>query len=192
MKANPFQEWRRCDRLQQADIDDLTRSGVGILALAMAEDGSGFCLARDRVVLHPDGRRFEFSRFSRSPWLDVEAFVILALDRDGEPVDLVAFPVEGVPFIATWLGKVGLLGEDQIECPRLGDSLRVHAGVLDWLRADRTGVVVVDPIRAAPLLRDVGTLSVASWQQKHRLADMLAVRLPRIVVDTVIRVEAAE
>ena len=126
--ADPLQEWRRCNRLRQADIDDFVRSGVGILALAIAEDGSGFCLARDRVVVDPNGWRFEFSRFSRSPWLDVEAFVILALDRDGEPVDLVAFPVEGVPFTATWLGKLGLLGEDQIEGPRLGDPLRFTPG----------------------------------------------------------------
>jgi len=192
MMADPLDEWRRCDRLRQAEIDDLVRRGVGILALAMAEDGSGFCLARDRVVVDLNGWRFEFSRFSRSPWLDIEALIVLALDRDGEPVDLVAFSTEGAPFVACWLGRVGLLGEEHLDGAWLDEPLRVHAGVLDWLRADRCGVVIVDKARAAPMLRDAGRLSVASWQEKRRLADMLAVKLPSIVVDVVVHRQAAE
>ena len=182
----PFSEWKRCATLRQADIDGFLSAGVDIVSLVQGFDGSGLAIQRDRVVVHPAGRRFEFSRFSRGAFLDVSAFILVALDREGEIVDLVAFRGGENSFAGSWLGRTGMLGEEQLD--RARDELRVHGDVLSWLRAGRQGVVVVDPVRAAPMLRDAGSMVVGSWEEKRRLADMLSVKLPPIAVEPAVRV----
>ena len=72
-------------------------------------------------------------------------------------------------FVGSWLGRVGLLGEEQLDGPRLGAPLQVHPDPLAWLRAGRDGVVIVDPVRAAPMLRDAGPLEVASFGERRSL-----------------------
>lgn len=105
-----------------------------------------------------------------------------ALDGGGFLADLVAWqPRTGV--LASWLGRVALLGEEQVCGPRWGDEpLILHANPLAWLRASREGAVVLNPSQAAPLLRDVGPLEVATVEEGLRLRAMLSVKPPRIVV----------
>ena len=117
------------------------------------------------------------------------ALIVLALDVYGDPVDLVAFHGGPTSFSGSWLGRVGMLGEDNLW--RARDVLDVHATPLDWLRAERRGVCVVDPVRAAPALRDAGTLEVGSQAERRRLADMLTLRLPDIRVRPAVRSAAA-
>ena len=50
---------------------------------------------------------------------------------------------------------------------------------------------VVDPVRAAPALRDAGTMEVESQAERRRLADMLTLRLPDIRVRPTVRSAAA-
>ncbi|RYC29706.1 hypothetical protein D3273_22465 [Lichenibacterium minor] len=187
--CTPFSEWKRCATLRQADIDGYLSAGVDIMSLVQSYDGSGLAVARDRIVAHPDRRRFEFSRFSRGAFLDVSAHILVALDREGEIADLVAFRGGENAFAGSWLGRIGLLGEEQLD--RARDELRVHADVLSWLRAGRQGVVVIDPVRAAPMLRDAGSMVVGSWEEKRRLTDMLSVRLPPIAIEAPLKVRAA-
>ncbi|RYC29410.1 hypothetical protein D3273_23980 [Lichenibacterium minor] len=182
--SNPFCEWKRCATLRQNDIDGFLSAGIDIISLVQSYDGSGLAVARDRIVAHPEKRRFEFSRFSRGAFLDISAFILVALDREGEIADLVAFRGGENAFAGSWLGRIGLLGEEQLD--RARDELRVHADVLSWLRAGRQGVVVIDPVRAAPMLRDAGSMVVGSWEEKRRLADMLSVRLPPIAVEATV------
>ena len=189
MAGDPFREWRACGHLRQADIDRLRALGVLPLALAEGPRGIGFALARDRIVPHRGAGRFEFARHDASAGEEVCAFIVLALDDRAVPVDLVAFHAGGMPFVGSWLGRVGLLGEEQLH--RARDVLQVHATPLDWLRGGREGVVVVDPVRAAPMLRDAGALEVESQAERRRLADMLTVRLPDIRVRPTIRSAAA-
>ena len=178
--SDPFREWRACAHLRQSNIDRLLASGVPPLALAQGPCGVGFALARDRIVPHRAGRRFEFTRHDETAGEQVCALVVLALDVWGVPVDLVVFHAGVTPFVGSWLGRAGLLGEEQIRHAR--DILQVHATPLDWLRAGREGVCVVDPLRAAPMLRDAGTMAVATPHERRRLVETISVRLPPIIV----------
>ena len=180
----PFSEWKRCATLRQADLDGFLSAGVDVMSLVQSFDGSGLAIQRDRVVVHPVGRRFEFSRFSRGAFLDISAFILVALNPEGEFTDLVAFRGGENGFAASWLGRIGMLGEEQLD--RARDELRVHGNVTSWLRAGREGVVVIDPVRAAPMLRDAGSMVVESWEEKRRLADMLSVKLPPIAVEAAV------
>lgn len=192
MSSDPFTEWQSCAHLRQADMDALRAAGVPTLALAHGFDGTGLGLVRARVVVHPNGRRFEFTQYSRGAFLNVAAYVVPALDRELAISDLVAFSCSNAPFVSAWLGRVGMLGEEQLDDARLAQPLRVWSSTLDWLRADREGVVVVDPVRAAPMLRDAGPLVVGSSIERNRLADVMAVRLPRIEIEAPERRAAAE
>ncbi len=187
--GNPFAEWCACARLRQADLDHLRAAEVSVLALAGDLEGGGFCVMRDRIVPHVSAHRFEFSRHDATAGEGVPALIVLALDSNGDPTDLVAFRNGPAPFIGSWLGRIGMLGEDGLW--RARDALTVHATPLDWLRAERRGVCVVDPVWAAPKLRDAGTMEVGSQAERRRLADMLTVRLPDIRVRPTIRSAAA-
>ena len=186
---NLVAEWKACGVLRQSDLDGLTAAGIPILALAGDVHGNGLCVMQDLIVPHRVARRFEFARHDATAGEDVPALIVLALDVYGEPADLVAFHGGPTPFIGSWLGRVGMLGEDSLW--RARDALTVHAGPLDWLRAERRGVCVVDAARAASALRDAGTLEVGSQAERRRLADMLAVRLPDIRVRPTIQSAAA-
>ncbi len=186
---DPLSEFLLCRPLDQRSLDHMKAMGVPVLALISAADGTGHCIRQDRVEAR-DGR-LEFARYVNHEMVR-DALVALAFDRDGRAADIVAWRTGHEPFVASWLGRCALLGEDHLDMPRLGEPLRVHADVLNWLRADRRDVVVVNQVRAAPMLRDAVTLSVASWQEKRWLADMLAVKLPSIVVDGVVHRQAAE
>ena len=178
--GDPFAEWRASGHLRQADIDRLRAAGVPPLAMAEGPRGVGFTLTRDRIVPHRAARRFEFTRHDETAGEEGCSLIVLALDAWGTPVDLVAFHAGATPFVGSWLGRVGLLGEEQIHRPR--DILHVHATPLSWLRAGRDGVCIVDPVRAAPMLRDAGTMAVATSHERRRLVETMTVRLPRIIV----------
>lgn len=179
MAGDPLAEWNACGRLRQADLDHLIAAGVPVMALAGDRFG-GFCIARDRIVRHPAARRFEFERHDTVAGEGMPALIALALDEDGDPIDLVAFHGGPAPFVGSWLGRVGMLGEDALW--RARDALTVHAAPIDWLRAGRDGVVVVDPVRAAPVLRDAGAMEVGSQAERRRLLDLMAVRLTKVRV----------
>ena len=189
IRSDLVAEWKACGVLRQSDLDGLTAAGVPILALAGDAYGGGFCVMRDRIVPHHRARRFEFHRHDETAGEGVSALIVLALDVYGDPMDLVAFRNGPAPFIGSWLGRIGLLGEDSLW--RTRDLLEVHATPLDWLRAERRGVCVVDPVWASSTLRDAGTLEVGSQAERRRLADMLTVRLPDIRIRQSARSAAA-
>ena len=187
--GDPFAEWQACKLLRKADLDSLAAVGVPVLALAGDRFSGGFCITRDRIIPHVAARRFELQRHDETAGEGVSALVVLALDEDGHPADLVAFHGGAVPFVGSWLGRIGVLGADSLW--RARDVLTVHATPLDWLRAGRDGVVVVDPVRAAPMLRNAGTMEVGTHAERRRLSDMLTVRLPNIRVRPTERSAAA-
>ncbi len=178
--SDPLTEWKACDLLRQADLDHLVAADVPVLALAGDRFGGGFCIARDRIVPHAAARRFEFGRHDPVAGEGVSALIVLALGEDGDPVDLVAFHGGPAPFVGSWLGRAGLLGAENLW--RARDILVVHADPLSWLRAGRDGVVVVDPVRAAPMLRDAGAMEVGTHTERRRLLDLMAVRPPPVRV----------
>jgi hypothetical protein len=75
------------------------------------------------------------------------AIIIKAEDR-GDEVDLVAWHQSTGKF-ASWHGNTFCLGDlDQISNPAtyfMEGALRIHANPLDWLRANREGIVILRP-----------------------------------------------
>ncbi len=179
-----------CRSLSQAHIDALITEGVPSSALLHDANGCWSLILRDRLVL--TGERFEFARY-RSSDNAVGAFILIAADEFGEPADLIAWRPGGRP--STWLGRAGLVGAEMIYAPRWGAPLSVFDTVLDWLRAGRDGVVIVDPARAASLLREAGRLQVSTHAQRRRLEQLMTVPPPRIEVTPPAKIpmlEAAE
>jgi hypothetical protein len=77
------------------------------------------------------------------------AFVFVARDEFGDACDLVAWaPSEAR--VAAWLGRASMLGLESLWAPRLmhEGALPVCETPLEWLRAERRAVVILDPTRA--------------------------------------------
>ena len=109
------------------------------------------------------------------------ALTFVCWDAFGDPQDICAWqPATGK--IATWFGRAALLGEDNLNAPQLEGGLQVHPDALDWFRAKRSGVVILDRQRAAPMLRDAGTLIASSPEHGRKLQELLRVPPPRILV----------
>ena len=84
----------------------------------------------------------------------MNALTIVCFDR-GVPIDICAWqPKTGE--IATYFGRAVFLGdEDDIFNPATwfdGGDLLIHASPLEWLKADREGVVILNEKRAGPSL----------------------------------------
>jgi len=111
-----------------------------------------------------------------------EAWLFLARDELGRPSDIVAFePRRGLK--ASWLGRVALLGQENLYlAPRFDRerALTVFCDPIEWLIGDRDGVVVIDPVRAAPLLRRTEPLRALSPDFGRQLAQVVNPTKPRI------------
>ncbi len=186
---DPLSEFLLCQPLDQRSIDHMKSMGVPVLALVSGPGGMGHCIRRDRVEAR-DGR-FEFGRYVNHEMVR-GALVALAFDRDGRAADIVAWRTGPNPYLGSWLSRVGLIREEQLGGARFGEPLVVHPGPVAWLRAGREGVVVIDPVRAGPLLRQAGEMVVDSHRERNRLNAIMRVDLPKIIVHSHIRAVAAE
>ena len=101
------------------------------------------------------------------------------LDEFARPADILAGDPAGP--LGLWLGQVAMIGQEQIQLSRLGEPLAVFATLMDWLRAGRTGVVILNPARAAGLLDGV-RLCVATIAERRKLEADLTRPAPPIVV----------
>jgi hypothetical protein len=140
--------------------------------------------ARAPVIFRHDKPLFEFVA-DLSADLDhdaVSAMVFLTLDEDRYPVDLVAWATN--PYrIASWFGATPFLGAESLFAPRLGKvGLKVFPTPLEWLKAERDGVVIVDPAEAR--WRLVGEQLVVSDGAFGRdLREGLRLPEPRIAIE---------
>ena len=77
-----------------------------------------------------------------------------------------------------------MLGEDRLIEPRIEvDGLRLFASPLEWLRAERQGVVILDPERARWRLAGE-RLIVGDVDFGRRIRDALRLPEPQIFVET--------
>ena len=128
-----------------------------------------------------EGGHFEFAAESGLLLGTVASIVFPAFDELGETIDVAAWhPESGA--LALWRGVASMLGAENVFAPRLGEPLLVHDTALDWLRGGRRGVFIVDPQRAAPLLRFSEPLGVKCESHGRRLRQALTIPAPRIVV----------
>lgn len=140
------------------------------------------CSPGDPVMFLP-GNRFEFARDARDPSEAVAAIVLAAPDELGQLTDLAAWEPE-TGRMALLLGRVSMLGQDNLYGWRLCEPLLMHDTPLEWLMAGREGVFVIDPERASPLLRAVEPLGVQSPEFGRQIQAALTIRAPRILVAT--------
>lgn len=167
-----------CDHLRQRDIDNFLDAGVPVMALTGDPGSTGFCLSATAVVF--EGDRFELSE-DMPDRPATRAYILPVLDIEFRLIDLCAFrPRESMQ--ATWLGRASLLGEYNAPFALRDGPLHIHSTVLDWLRADRSGVVVLDPVMAAGTLRLAGPIAAPDWAVAAQLHDSLTTPPPKILV----------
>jgi hypothetical protein len=133
----------RLTSLRWAEFDRFLKSGVPARALIYPD-----LPARARVVLFPDQPLFDFAEDVGEDGA-TPAFVFVARDEFGDACDLVAWaPSEAR--VAAWLGRASMLGLESLWAPRLmhEGALPVCETPLEWLRAERRAVVILDPTRA--------------------------------------------
>lgn len=162
---------------------------LGVPGEAMNGDGPADALASARVHPLPNGRfAFVGEAFGGDGWRD--AAVVLCRDENGDAYDLAALSLESGR-VLTWRGAASMLGAENVFAPRVGgEPLAVRETALDWLRAGRAGVFIIDPQRAAPLLRRAGPLGVHSAAFGRRLQEALTIAPPRILVASPARAAA--
>jgi hypothetical protein len=171
--------------------------GLGIHGLAVTGGGLFNALHVEAVCFLPSGR-FEFARHMRDQTGHVLAVIIPALDEFGETANLVAWvPDTGV--VATQHGAVCILGEEAlgeeaVDGPDADgeedeDGLRVFPTPLEWLRAGRRGVVILNAsagwrFNTSVSWRFAGRkLIVANTDFGRRLRAMLRMPEPRVYVE---------
>jgi hypothetical protein len=138
--------------------------------------------ARAGVVFR-EGSRFDFAADLPADRDDevVSAMVLLALDEDSYPVDLVAWTAK--PYrIESWLGATPFLGAENLLAPRLGDGLKVFPTPMEWLKGERDGVVIVDPAEAKWVLV-YEQLVVGDVTFARELREKLSLPVPRISIE---------
>jgi hypothetical protein len=169
--------FHRLSSVRWSEFDRFMKSGVPARALVYPE-----LPARARVVFFPDRPLFDFAEDVGEDGF-VPAFVILARDEFGDACDLVAW-APGEARVAAWLGRASMLGLESLWAPGImyDGALVVHETPREWLRSERQGVVVVEPQRAAPLLREAKHLCASTAEHGFSLRSLLASRPPRIVV----------
>ena len=162
--------------LTGAQVRWLLAQGVPVEALAHDPNFLAMALATAQVVFDEHAPSFNW----REPGDDdgEGAICILARNRFGEVADVVAWsPRSG--HVATHYGRLSVLGGQHVFGPRLSGPLVVHATPLEWLRAGRRGVVVIEPSRARDALEGQ-SLEVADPDFGQALADKLRHPEPQI------------
>jgi hypothetical protein len=111
--------------------------------------------------------------------------IFVVRDRFGHAIDLCAWSPPRPP--ALWHSRGCMLGEDQMfTAARVNPpgALIVHPSPMEWLLAGGRGVMIIEPAKAASLLRRAEPLQVTSTQQGLELRDQLKVRAPQILVSS--------
>lgn len=164
--------------LPQAAREWFISNGVAPINLVKTWCGYYDMVLHDDVVFLDNGC-FEFGRYRSGKAQPALTFVCWS--HDGVAEDICAWQAT-TGKIATWLGQASMLGEDNLLGPRPDEGLAVHVEPLAWFKANRSGVVVLHKERAAPKLREAGTLISASFDDAKKLKKSLAVEPPRILV----------
>jgi hypothetical protein len=159
--------------LNQGELDWLLGQGVPPLSLARDAGEIGFAIGSAKAVFV--GGFFDFAADDAED--AVPTICLVVRDETGAPADIVAWqPRTGQ--MATHVGAVSMVGEQNTRRPRLNGPLRVHRDLLGWLKSNREGVVIVNPTRALNVLSFAGTLQAEDVD--HGLALRTALRPPEI------------
>jgi hypothetical protein len=120
----------------------------GIAAAALTES---WPIGAATVCFHDGGGTFDIDAAGG------RALTFRATDRD-DVIDLIAWQPR-TDQLASWRGAAFCLGDlDDIWNPATwfdGDGLHIHRSPLDWLKADRNGIVILQPKLCWAYLRNV-------------------------------------
>jgi hypothetical protein len=161
-------------------IKYLRNQGITIDALCEPE-----LPAFAEVVFHADLPFFDFIADVGDDGA-VQALIFLARDELGLPLDLIAWSAKQNK-LAAWDGNAAMLGTESVFGPRLDPerALPVHQTPLEWLVQGRHGVVIVNPLRAAPILLRGEPLKVPTRAFGRYIGALINLRPPRILTPTV-------
>ena len=171
--------------MTQTAIDRFLAAGVPPLSLVMPD------MVTPAVVYPHDENpdRFSFREDLREPAEGVSAFLIAVRDESGAIVDLAAWrPREG--WLATWRGVGWALGAHEYPSPldalHDGGAVRVFRSPMDWLRADRRGLVLLDHVTARwRFARDGMPIIADDLVHAKRLKQVLAVKPVPIILPNI-------
>jgi hypothetical protein len=169
--------YQQLPQIQWVEYASLMRLGVPAPAIIWPD------LPTRAGVVFREGSRFDFAADLPADRDDevVSAMVLLALDEDSYPVDLVAWMAK--PYrIGSWLGATPFLGAENLLAPRLGDGLKVFPTPMEWLKGERDGVVIVDPAEAKWVLV-YEQLVVGDVTFARELREKLSLPAPRISIE---------
>jgi hypothetical protein len=121
------------------------------------------------------------------------ALTFRALDC-GKAFDVIAWqPCTGA--FGSWRGQAFCLGDqDDIFNPGTyfaGNALRIHASPLEWLRADREGIVIVRPDLASAYLANCQRISFANADHARQAEKWLEPHKPKVEILVEVKERAA-
>ena len=165
--------WHRLPPISIAWIKRLKELGVSVDGLCEPE------LPAQAQVIMLEGFVFDFA--DEVDGTPIDAMIFIGRDEDGYPADLISW-TPTLNRMASLYGRAALLGEGELFVPRLDDerALMVHETPLQWLLAERQGVVIVDPRKAASILRDAEPLKTHSAAFSLRILTLTTPRPPSV------------
>lgn len=136
----------------------------------------------DRVLFGP--RMFDFDHSQHAFPVATPVFTCCARDFEGSVVDVAAWEPIGTKR-AMWLGQVPVVGTEWMVPPMRNpaSNLSIFFSHLEWLQAQRRGVLVIDFWRAGPYLYDHGPFLVGSVEDGLALRKLLKMDEPKILVN---------
>jgi hypothetical protein len=182
MMASPFSSARIAGtftahpQLSKREAAWLSRQGVSERAVHDPEP------VRAAQVVWPEPGRFDLAQHLPDGAQASRALLFVVTDA-GEAVDLIAWhPRTGQ--LGSWRGYAWGLGQEEALCPRITDhdGLHVWRTPLQWLQANRRGVVIFRPRLAAELLVDAGPLIAMDIKHGQELRQALQRPGPRILI----------
>lgn len=123
------------------------------------------------------------------------AFAVVVRDESGEPCDIAVWHPQ-TNRVAAWRGTAWALGQGEFPHPlsvlRADRAVTVFASPMQWLAADRRGLVVVDWQRARrPLLDGGGPYVAEDFALARRVRSVLTPPTPRVLTSSSILKVAA-
>ena len=158
-------DWRcrmMLDLPNELEAQKLLSQGVSEMAMLEPET------IRAGNVRFLDGDSFEFAD-------DGQRALIFRIVEFGLERDLVAWSRK-LKKLATWRGVAFALGQEAIWNPAtyfMGGALEVHRTPLDWLKADRAGICIVQPRYAYSQIANVRRLRFADEAHARLVRDWL-------------------
>lgn len=161
------------DGLDQRAIDWLHAQGVPYAAMVKPSS-----IRKARVV-------FENGSFDRDP--EGRCAFTFLIEDCGDVVDLVAWqPKTG--HLAAYAGRAFALGQEAIYNPgtySLGGALRVHRSPLSWLRAERDGIVILNPAGGYAWLGQVPRIAAEDTAHSQELWALIEPPRPQTQINLI-------